>query len=202
MLLLSQYVTQFWNSIIGLTGLRLVPAPLGIGNCSEPGPISKPQQEARTGSTTDHRGMAHHLSIGRNHENAVRLHFYGSLIQLRRTLTHLTQDYDLPLATVVLVLDRHFSGHLPSLIQRSNSRSRLILVVESGFVPLPGTVTIGDLAAREGALGWQQIVFERDLEAAIRGSLQTLEPTETMIVLSPSWHSLPAPLQRFNRTIV
>jgi len=65
---------------------------------------------------------------------------------------------------------------------------RLVLVVGSGR--LPGLETIGDLAASGAALGWQEIVMESDVEAALAGALATLRADERLIAFMPSWHAL------------
>jgi len=46
-------------------------------------------------------------------------------------------------------------------------------------------VTLADLAARQDILGWGQIVFERDLEAAFTEVLKSLEKDEPLVILWP-----------------
>lgn len=125
--------------------------------------------------------------------DTVRLGAYQSLNSLATILRQIDQDYELRQPTIVLVLARNFSGHLPSIIQRRNWGGRLILVVEDGHVPLPGMVTFAELASRESLLGWSRIVFERNLDAAINGALETRQKNEPLIVLCPEWltHAIP-----------
>ncbi|MGC3971337.1 MAG: hypothetical protein QM775_29555 [Pirellulales bacterium] len=107
---------------------------------------------------------------------------YLTLQELRRGLTALESC---PHITVVLVLDKRFSGHLASLIERRRPGMRLVLVAASGR--LSGGATVADLAATGGALGWQQIVMERDEAAAIAESQASLLAGERLVVFHPSW---------------
>lgn len=111
---------------------------------------------------------------------------YTTLMELRESLAGLEGFGCL---TVVLVLDSSFSGHLSSLIERrsKSAAARLVLTVKSGR--LPGLETIGDVTVAGGALGWQEIVFEREAVAAVRDAGRTLSPNERMVVFTPSWHS-------------
>lgn len=116
-------------------------------------------------------------------DRGVGFRTYGTWIELRRFLEQLDRP-DIGDLTVVLVLGEHFRGYLPTLIQRTQRARRLILGACSGR--LPGFVTIGDLDAASGALGWQLIVFEKSAQAAIRGALQSLAADELCIVFQPS----------------
>ncbi|HTN74805.1 MAG TPA: hypothetical protein VL096_06140 [Pirellulaceae bacterium] len=115
----------------------------------------------------------------------IQLSRYNSLVELRRMLNELDHARDLRPQTVVIVLDERFAGHLPTLVSRSNSGFRLVLASGSR---LPGLVTIGDLAATSGSLGWQQITFERDIATAVKESLQSTASGERFVLCWPAWH--------------
>lgn len=127
-------------------------------------------------------------------DNVMRIGRYRSLLQLREMLVAIDHDCSLKHPTVLLILAANFSGHLPGLIHRTTWGRRLVLVAETGCVPLPGKMTITNLAARETALGWGQIIFERDLVEAFNGTLQSLERHEPLVVLWPEWLTDSLPL--------
>ncbi|MBA4019479.1 MAG: hypothetical protein C0483_20125 [Pirellula sp.] len=107
---------------------------------------------------------------------------YTTLQELRAKLCELEHVTQL---TVVLVLDNRFAGHLSSLIERRRPAARLILAIESGR--LPGWESIGDLLVTGSALGWREIVVERDIAGAVRAADRTLRPGEHFVVFHPSW---------------
>jgi hypothetical protein len=117
---------------------------------------------------------------------APRLHAYTSLAGLRRAIEELNP---LVPVTAVLVLDESFSGHLSSLVRRRPPccGSRLVIVAESGR--LPGLETLGDLAMAGGALGWQEIVLERNAASAIADARASLYEGEDLVVFLPAWHA-------------
>lgn len=122
-------------------------------------------------------------TVNRTHQD-ICLRPYNSLLELRRQLQQLDVADARPL-TVVLVLDDQFAGHLPSLIARNHLGFRLVLTASTR---LPGRLTIGDLAASSGALGWQQIVFHRDAQYAVPEALSSMEPGERFVLCWPDWH--------------
>src|SRR6218665_1431725 len=60
---------------------------------------------------------------------------YDSLMELRAAWESLERTHGSRRRTTVLVLDRNFAGHLPSLIRREHAESRLIIAAVDG--PLP-----------------------------------------------------------------
>lgn len=133
------------------------------------------------------------IVTGHLDQKPVRVTGYQSLEQLADQLKSIEGDSGLPRPTVVLVLSRCIAGDIPSLIRRSNWTPRLVIVAERGSIALPRGMMPGDLAASEGALGWGQIVFERDLDAALTGSLQSLAQDESLLVCWPAWNCPSAP---------
>lgn len=190
-------ISRYWNmifealrklskalgSILNESDLRVLSAPGRNGRCFKLRQFEhqQPQTAATSGSPVVRRYASPHA------QRVVRTGSYTSLISLREMMRHIDADQTLRRPTIVLVLAANFSGHLPALIQRSTWGCSLVLVAESGKVPLPGKLTLADLAAREAALGWGQIVFERDLEAAFDGALQSLDDDQPLIILSPCW---------------
>lgn len=198
MLLLNQYALHLWGSILNLADLGIPGARRSNTETTTTSAL-QPQPNA-TPSPLDETFVDRSASQFTVGAHTVRLETYESLIELRKMLENLEQDPVIPRSTILLVLDRQFSGHLPSLIQRSRAGSRLVLIVENGHVPLPGPVTVADLIARERSLGWDQIVFERDIERAVSTSLETLEDGEPLMILRPVWQYQTIPLllqQRF-----
>lgn len=120
-------------------------------------------------------------------DQVLRAGGYRSLMGLRQMLVDIDNDCTLKHPTVLLILAANFSGHLPGLIHRTSWGRRLVLVAENGCVPLPGKMTLANLAARESALGWGQIIFERDIEEAFSGALQSLDDAEPLVILWPEW---------------
>jgi hypothetical protein len=118
-----------------------------------------------------------------------RRYTYTSLAGLRDAIEGLEA---LVPVTAVLVLDDSFSGHLSSLVRRTAPccGSRLVIVIPGGR--LPGLETLGDLAAAGGALGWHEIVLERDAATALAVARATLHDGEDFIVFEPAWHADPA----------
>jgi len=139
------------------------------------------------------------ITMGQLNQIPVRITAYDSLVQLGRQLKEIEADPDLPRPTVVLVLSRCFAGDIPSLIQRSTWTPRLAIVAERGSMSLPRGMMPGDLAACEGALGWGQIVFEQDLDAALTGSLQSLVTGESLIVCWPAGQCPSVPMALLQR---
>lgn len=122
---------------------------------------------------------------------------YESLIYLRGMLSEIQDDPSLKRATIILVLAETVSGCLPSLIRRTSWGYRLILVSENDRVPLPGTMTLAELATQDTTLGWGQIVFELSCEAAFRGALQSFDAGEPLVVLWPDRLTQSLPLHIF-----
>lgn len=121
--------------------------------------------------------------------HAAELSRYTTLMDLRSALRAMES---LENVSVVLVLDERFCGPLASLVARAVQRPAMRLVLAVGSGRLPGLETIGDLAAGGAALGWNEIVLERDSAAAVRGSLATLRRDERLVVFAPSWHATDA----------
>lgn len=189
--------TRFWNSTRQFlrTGSRFLISLLddaSVGRISTPGCNGRlfrshpPSDEHRSFESVVPVSRVDYLEPWASDQRIVRVGGYTSLTSLRGLLAAVDRDVTLWRPTVVLVLTASFSGHLPTLIQRSNLARRLVLVVESGQVPLPGMVTLADLVARQEILGWRQIVFERDLEAAFTEVLKSLEKDEPLVILRPA----------------
>ena len=186
MLLLSQFITPLWNAGREFTRLhREAPDLQGRS-------YRDPVQSDNFARVTD---LNHQAAKALSGCKTVRLESYESLAELGRQLRDTECHPEIPLPTVVLVLSSNFAGDIPSLIQRSASGPRLVIVVESGCIPMPRGMLPGDLIASESALGWGQIVFERDLEAAVRGSLQSLEDGESLVVLWPARQGRAFPME-------
>lgn len=130
----------------------------------------------------------------RRSQRIVRTARYSSLAALSEKMVQIDSDPTLRRPTVVLVLEANFSGQLMRIIQRRTWGCSLVLVAENGRVPLPGEMTLADLAVREAALGWGQIVFERDLEMAFSGALQSLDEDQPLVILWPDWLTDALPL--------
>lgn len=178
-------------------GRRSAPAPHGDASrrrTAAPSPVAATRPDQ---SVPNSHGAT--IVTGQLDRKPVRLTGYQSLAQLGAQLKAIEGDASLPRPTVVLVLSRSFSGDIPSLIRRSTWTPRLVIVAERGSVALPRGMMPGDLAASEGALGWGQIVFERDLEAALTGSLQSLAQDESLVICWPAWQCPSVPLQFLRR---
>jgi hypothetical protein len=160
-------------------------------------PIAVPPHRSNGPEIVDEGVVADQLVGERSPDPADWLRTYTTLMELRRSLASLERFASL---TVVLVLDGSFSGHLSSLIERRSRTpvSRLVLAVESGR--LPGLETIGDLTMARSALGWQEIVFERDAIVAINDAWHTLRNGERFLVFAPNWRSTTELQRGFNRS--
>lgn len=187
MMLTSQFLASLRKTANDLIdfGCRYVPLPHSdvFRRPTPPTPRAAAIHHAK--SDPDCAGAT--IVDGRLDQLPVRVTRYESLLQLGRQLKELEGDPSLPRPTVVLVLSRSFAGDIPSLIRRSTWTPRLVIVAERASVALPRGMMPGDLAASEGALGWGQIVFERDLDAALTGSLQSLATGESLLVCWPAW---------------
>jgi hypothetical protein len=186
MLLLSQFITTFWKA--GREFATLHREAPDLQDRTYRGPV---QSDNFPRVTKPNHHPAKALSGGKT----VRLESYESLAELGRQLKATECHPEIPLPTVVLVLSSNFAGDIPSLIQRSAWGPRLVIVAESGCIPMPRGMLPGDLIAAESALGWGQIVFERDLEAAVRGSLESLEAGESLVVLWPARQGRSFPME-------
>lgn len=104
---------------------------------------------------------------------------YGSLVDLRTQWQALDRSDCPQRATVILMLDDRFAGHIPSLIARENYAPRLLIIAPSGR--LPGATSIGDLALHASRYGWDSIEVYRGLEEA------ELPPAERCVMFRPDW---------------
>ena len=127
--------------------------------------------------------LTHRIPIRPASAASRRRHAYSSPAGLRNAFESL--DALVPV-TAVLVLDDSFRGHLSSLVTRTSPccGARLVIVVASGW--LPGCETLGDLAATGGALGWHEIVIERDAATAVADAQATLHDGEDFVVFKPA----------------
>ena len=109
---------------------------------------------------------------------------YDSLVELRAAWESLERASGPRRRTTVLVLDRNFAGHLPSLIRRERAESRLILAAADG--PLP-RLAIDGLGQGEGA-GWSEIWCAEDWRQAVDEARRSLQEGEELELFWPSWH--------------
>ena len=191
MLLLANCAEKFWNSTARW---------LQTGLMDLCGPSESQQREASEPVWNDawddsYDGWWSGGASMRNH--SVKFCYYKSAGHLQQLLQDISSWPCPPMPTVMLALDPHFSGYLPTLLKRRNRGGRLMLVMTSGR--LPGLLTAGDLAAIEAALGWDQIVVEREIAPAIQGSLDSLESGEPLLMFWPAWHDRPRGLASLER---
>ena len=106
---------------------------------------------------------------------------YESLMELRVAWATLEQSGG-P-RTTLLVLDRNFAGHLPSLIRRERTERRLIIAAAQG--PLP-RLAIGDLG-QGGDAGWSEIWCADDWRRAIEQARRSLRDGEELALFWPAW---------------
>ena len=116
----------------------------------------------------------------------IQICYYDSLIQLHAATNMLEDFSDSHRLSAFMVLDDNFSGHLPTLIARQQPALQLVLAVPGGR--LPGNVTVGDLDAACGSLGWREIVFERELNQSLASTIDMLEEEDRLVVFWPAWH--------------
>jgi hypothetical protein len=125
------------------------------------------------------------LFFTRRQSPTIQICYYESLSQLRFAANTLDHDPNSARLSVFMVLDDTFSGHLPTLISRQQPALQLVLAVDGGR--LPGQVTVGDLDAACGALGWREIVFDRDVKRALSNTIEMLEQHDRLVVFWPAW---------------
>lgn len=117
---------------------------------------------------------------------------YDSLMELRAAWESLERARGQRRRTTVLVLDRNFAGHLPSLIRRERVESRLIIAAADG--PLP-QLAIDDLGEGEDA-GWNEIWCAEDWRQAVDEARRSLQEGEELALFWPSWHDQEASRRR------
>ena len=117
---------------------------------------------------------------------------YDSLMELRAAWESLERNRGMRANTTVLVLDRNFAGHLPSLIRRQPQRSRLIIAAADGPVP---QLAIGELASGATA-GWNEIWCADDWRLAISEARRSLADGEELALYWPAWHAQQAEAPR------
>lgn len=109
---------------------------------------------------------------------------YDSLMELRAAWESLECAGGRRRRTTVLVLDRNFAGHLPSLIRRERVESRLIIAAVDGALP---QLAIGNLDEGEAA-GWNEIWCAEDWRQAVDEVRRSLHEGEELALFWPSWH--------------
>lgn len=109
---------------------------------------------------------------------------YDSLMGLRAALESLERASGSRRRTTVLVLDRNFAGHLPSLIRRERAESRLIIAAADGQLP---RLAIDGLGQGEGT-GWSEIWCAEDWRQAVDEARRSLQEGEELELFWPSWH--------------
>lgn len=109
---------------------------------------------------------------------------YDSLMELRVAWESLERASGPRRRTTVLVLDRNFAGHLPSLIRRERVESRLIIAAADGALP---QLAIGNLGEGEDA-GWNEIWCAEDWRQAVDEARRSLQEGEELALFWPSWH--------------
>lgn len=109
---------------------------------------------------------------------------YDSLMDLRAAWESLERAGGQRRRTTVLVLDRNFAGHLPSLIRRERAESRLIIAAADG--PLP-QLAIDNLGEGED-VGWNEIWCAEDWRQAVDEAGRSLQEGEELALFWPSWH--------------
>jgi hypothetical protein len=111
---------------------------------------------------------------------------YESLIELRAALQTLDRPGWMHGMTVVLILDDHFSGHLPSLLRRRHVDGRLILAKRRGDLLLP--VELRNVADGAEACGWQQVTAAASFHDALSAA-DALDDSERVLIFWPRWRN-------------
>lgn len=120
------------------------------------------------------------------------IYHYDSLMELRAAWETLEQNRGPRGGVTVLVLDRNFAGHLPSLIRREPQRSRLIIAAADGVLP---QLAIGDLADGAAA-GWNEIWCADDWRQAVSEARRSLGDGEELALFWPAWRDQQAEAPR------
>jgi len=107
---------------------------------------------------------------------------YSSQTELKERLQDLEENAGAN-ATVVVLLDESFNGHLPSLIRRKDPGQRIIITSKLGY--LPGLVSRRDIAFRAGMLGWDSLSFIHNYEDALEKVRKSISQGERVVVLHP-----------------
>jgi len=108
---------------------------------------------------------------------------YANPSELKDRLQDLDKAEDGAKRTVILLLNKDFVGHLPSLIRRKNPGQQIIIT--SGLGYLPGLVSRNDIAFRAGMLGWDRISFVHNLDDAIQQMHDIALKGEQVVILKP-----------------
>lgn len=133
--------------------------------------------------TSPNREKAERRAVSPNGEYSVFR--YLTLSELRSSLLALDNPGN---TTAIVVLDEHFKGHLPSLIERPEAAFRLVLVSLSGV----WSSSVAHLVLHSHRLGWDWIACERSASAALHGALVSRREDENIVVFWPSGHDLQA----------
>lgn len=108
---------------------------------------------------------------------------YTSLLEMMEHLDEIEAEAG-ENATVVLVLDERFCGHLPSIIDRDNLGGKLVVASQNGKLPELATCSHPEVISV--ALGWRQIRFTTDAWQAIQDEAEKAAPGREVIVLWPA----------------
>jgi hypothetical protein len=111
---------------------------------------------------------------------------YESLIELRAALQTLDRPGWMHGMTVVLIVDDHFSGHLPSLVRRRHADGRLMLAKRRGDLLLP--VELGNVADGAAACGWQRVTAAANVHDALSAA-DASEDSERVLIFWPRWRN-------------
>ncbi|BBO31400.1 hypothetical protein [Lacipirellula parvula] len=109
---------------------------------------------------------------------------YESLVELRAAWDALDRNRVLRPGVTVLVLDRHSTGDLPTLIRREPRRSRLIIAAAEGALPQSAISELADA----GPCGWSEIWHADDWRQAVAAARQSLRDGEELALFWPAWH--------------
>lgn len=120
------------------------------------------------------------------------VYHYDSLMELRAAWEMQERRSSGHARTTVLVLDRNFAGHLPSLIRRTRPESRLIIAAADGPLPQLATDNLGE---GEDA-GWNEIWCAEDWRQAVDEARRSLQEGEELALFWPSWHDQKASRHR------
>lgn len=123
--------------------------------------------------------------VNRIHSLNIDVRSYDSAIVVRQLLTSMDTRDEGEHLTVVLALDDWFSGHLPALIERQHPARRIAVTSVSGR--LHGLTSAEVLFRSEGALGWSEIVVERNPWKALDEAVRAAEPGDRVVLLWPEW---------------